>query len=169
MTDRPIRPGVLHHLVTQMGTPSRLKLQKMSYLLQEGLEIPTAYRFKMHHQGPISDELTNVTDWMRGTGYLEIWDDPDKPGYLVIVRTDPEAEWLKPVQDHEEKLNHVLSALGQRPDEYLELLASVHFVQRLQPDNTREKTLEIASAMKPGIDPTRIDAAYTDLEELGML
>ena len=169
MTDRPIRPGVLHHLVTQMGTPSRLKLQKMSYLLQEGLGIPTAYRFKMHHQGPNSDELTNVTDWMRTTGHLEIWDDPDKPGYLTIVRRDPETEWLTPAQEHEKELDHILSALAQRPDEYLDLLASVHFVQKLQPDNTREKTVETVSAMKPRIEPDSIDAAYTDLEELGML
>ena len=90
MTDRPIRPGVLHHLVKQLGTPSRVKLQKMSYLLQEGLGAGTGYRFKMHHYGPNSDELTNVMDWMRATGYLEIWNEKDSRAYLVIVKREPE-------------------------------------------------------------------------------
>lgn len=169
MTERPIRPGVLHHLVTQLGTPSRLKIGKLSYLLQEGLGVETGYRFKMHHQGPVSDELANIIDWMRGTGYLEVWDDPEKPGYLMIVRTEAEPEWLKPAGEHQGELDHLVSTLGHRPDGYLDLLASVHFVQKLQPENHREKTVETVSAMKPGIEKASVDAAYTDLQDMGML
>ena len=149
MTDRPIRPGVLYYLVKQLGTPSRVKLQKMSYLLQEGLGAGTGYRFKMHHQGPNSDELTNVMDWMRATGHLEIWDDPDKPGYLVIIRRGPEEEWPEALAPEMERLDKLLAALADRPDEYLELLARVHFVRRIQADEPREKILEIVGAMNP--------------------
>ena len=169
MTDRPIRPGVLHHLVKQLGTPSRVKLQKMSYLLQEGLGAGTGYRFKMHHYGPNSDELTNVMDWMRATGYLEIWNEKDSRAYLVIVKREPEEEWPEAAVPEMEKLDKLLAALAGRPDEYLELLARVHFVRRIQADEPREKILEIISAMNRKILPASIDAAYTELEELGML
>ena len=169
MTDKPVRPGILHHLVEQLGTPSRMKVQKLSYLLQEGLGAKTGYRFKMHHQGPVSDDLANVIDWMRATGHLEIWDKPDSPGYLMIVRDKAEEEWLEAIATEREKLDRLLEALGTRPDEYLNLLASVHFVQKLQPDNSPEKTIQTVGAMKPKILPASTQAAYTDLEELRML
>ena len=167
MNEKPIRPGVLHHLVQKLGTPSRMKVQKLSYLLQEGLGAGTGYRFKMHHQGPVSDELANVTDWMRATGHLEMWNNPETQGYLIIVRLDAEEEWREAAAPEREKLDRLLEALGTRPDGYLELLASVHFVQKIQPDNTPKKTAQTVGAMKPKILPASIKAAYADLEELG--
>ena len=141
MDTQTLRPAVLHHLVEKLGTPSRLKLQKLNYILQEGLGVPTKYRFGMRHQGPISDELTNQVDWMRATGYLSVWDDPDKPGYLVMVTAEPEPEWQEQTQRYSEALDHLLRALAHRPDQYLDLIASVLFVQRIQPENSGEKTL----------------------------
>ena len=147
MDTQTLRPAVLHHLVKSLGTPSQLNVQKVSYLLQEGLGVPTNYRFKMHHQGPISNKLTDVMDWMKTQGYLEIWADPGGPGYLVIVRRDAESEWEPTRKAHENHLEAILNSMGHRPHKYVELLATVHYVRRIESQETREKILSTVGAM----------------------
>ena len=44
------RLALLHHLVERLGTHSRIKIQNMSCLLREGLEVKTDHWFKMQHR-----------------------------------------------------------------------------------------------------------------------
>ena len=50
MAGQAPRLSLLHHLVERLGTHSRIKIQNMSYLLREGLEVKTDHWFEMQHR-----------------------------------------------------------------------------------------------------------------------
>ena len=50
MAGQAPRLALLHHLVERLGTHSRIKIQNMSYLLREGLDVKTDHYFKMQHR-----------------------------------------------------------------------------------------------------------------------
>ena len=50
MAGQAPRLALLHHLVERLGTHSRIKIQNMSYLLREGLDVKADHYFKMQHR-----------------------------------------------------------------------------------------------------------------------
>jgi len=125
----------------------RLILQKTVYLLQAfGLYL--GYRFSWYHYGPYSPELAS-----NGFSLVDIFD------------KIPKGRFVK--KSSEKRFSEFLSFLGsKRSDaEWLELLASIHFLKRLYPYKSKEDIIDIVTKKQPYFDPEKCRKAWDHLEK----
>jgi len=112
---------------------SRLQMQKSIYLAQAaGLDL--GYRFNWYVRGPYSPNLAD--------DYYEAFRDPDFAGTYIAS------------QDLRNRLQGVKNAIGSSPSsatttEWLEALASVDFIRRVQRKRSLEEARKKFEAEKP--------------------
>ena len=130
---------------------SRLIFQKTIYLLQAfGLHF--GYRFSWYVSGPYSTNLT-------------------RDGYELIgsFKEAPNVTFTK--ASSEEKFNDFLSFLGDRKNDanWLETLASIHFLRRVYPKKGRMEILGMILEKQPHLTAEEFNEALLHLEEFGLL
>lgn len=134
----------------------RVTLQKAIYLAQAA-GVPLRYRYNWYVMGPYSPDLTR--------DYYALHEQPqDSPesGKSVVLR-EPFAstiERLRPAM-------RVPSGVQLTPSEWLELLASVHYLRNRSAFNTEETQARL-DAVKPHVSRHTRQATAT-LSELGLV
>jgi uncharacterized protein len=161
-------------LATLVGWAGRLKsrkrLQKVAYLLQMmGCSLDA--EFTLHHFGPYSFDLAQLTDEMACAGLLAEHPEPQRVGSRYDYElTDKAKAQLKDLQDHddvkkmapfEEKAKDLLKE-NLRTLEYAATLAYFHRGQR-----TLDEAKQAAAAFKKlppeGAEMTKAEELYQSL------
>ena len=72
MTTQQLQLGILYRIILDFPKIGKTRLQKISYLLQEAMGLPTRYEFRMHHYGPYAESVETNIARLKLTGYVEI-------------------------------------------------------------------------------------------------
>ena len=148
--------------------PGKTSIQKMVYFLQEGLSLPLGYYFKMHYYGPYSEKLDRNLAVADAMGHVDITLNPDGFGYSISL-----GEYYVDDAEHSFHMDddavNMIRRLSDLPLLDLELWATVHFIQRLRPTWAREKVVDTVRRVKPKFTAERIDTAYQNIVDMGLL
>ena len=129
----------------------RIQFQKTVYLLQT-FGIYLGYQFSWYLRGPYSPGL-------------------GKDGFDLAALGDLPKEFHFDSPDHETTFLDFLDFLGDnrnRP-EWLELVSSIHFLKRLQPNLTKDQVISRMQAKIPGVAKSKCDTAWNLLEKRGFI
>lgn len=151
------RIAFINKIVTECDNIGKTKIQKISYFLQESVGIDLKYPFRMHYYGPYSDDLDQVVSLAETLGHIDISPDPNGFGYHVTATTNGEDE---PKQIGNEKVDAAIRVLGILETVQLELYATIHFVTKQQPENSKNDTINVVGKIKPKFHPDHIESAY---------
>ena len=77
-------------IIRQLGDAGKIKIQKLTYFLQESLGIGAGYLFRMYHYGPYSEDLDTDMTRLKLEGYVNITPDADGYGFHVMPADDSE-------------------------------------------------------------------------------
>ena len=167
---------VVERLAEQRKDVGKTKIQKISYFLQEAVEVPLKYRFRMHYFGPYSDDLDNALSLSRALGYVKIAPDPNGFGYHVTPGDVTEGRWFDVKYDMAEdtgvdvkNVEQVIDALGKLKVHELELYASIHFIGNSKSGGSKERTLDTVGKAKPGFKADQIEKAYQHLQDANLI
>lgn len=122
-------------------TVSLLEVHKLLYFMQEAGE-PLKLQFQKAHYGPYAENLRHVLNEIEGhliTGYSDGGDDPQKQLTVVPGATEDATQFLQQHPETLERFNKVSQLVeGFESPFGLELLASVHWVQKHEQLNQQE-------------------------------
>lgn len=122
-------------------TVSLLEVHKLLYFMQEAGE-PLKLKFQKAHYGPYAENLRHVLNEIEGhliTGYSDGGDDPQKQLTVVPGATEDATQFLQQHPETLERFNKVSQLVeGFESPFGLELLASVHWVQKHEQLNQQE-------------------------------
>ena len=169
MSTQEIRLAILHRIISKSDDVGKTQLQKLGYFLQEALDVPMGYSFRMYHYGPYGDALETDVSRLKLTGYIDI--EPDSQGYGFHINSKDESldEWRVLAEPYEEKIDSVIETFGGSPAYELELAATIHFVRKLLPDVPPEEVITRVKSLKPRFDEAYIRCRHSELERLGFL
>jgi len=129
----------------------RLILQKTIYLLQVfGLNL--GYNFSWYIRGPYSTELTKD-----GFNLIEIYDGLCQRRFVA--------------ENAERRFKEYLEFLGERKNDsdWLELLASVHFLKKSYPSKDEEEIIGTLMRYKPHFTKERCREAWNHLKKYKLI
>ena len=169
MDTQVLRFAVFHYLVKQLGNPSWNKMKCLSYLLQEGLGANMQQKFSLDADGPSSGEVDNTNYLLMTNDYIDMRIEPERLAYVITLKREAPEEWTDARDSERKRMNTLLKTLGSRSDPYLELISRTHYVQRQEPNNSREKVKEAVRLMMPKAQPQAIEVAHAEIERLEML
>ena len=162
------RLTTIQRIVANCENTGKTKIQKISYFLQESLDVPLKYPFRIHYYGPYSDQLDNVLSLAHSMGRIEIEPDPDWFGYHVTSTERPtssqheEDGQSKDIQP--EPIDSVIRRLGSLETYELELYATIHFIGRPERGTSKEETVSTVCKLKPKFTENKISHAYDVLK-----
>lgn len=169
------RLAFIQEIVERHAGIGKTKLQKISYFLQEAVEVPLKYRFRMHYFGPYSDDLDNALSLSRALGYVKIAPDPDGFGYHITPGEVTEDRWFQDYDMAEDTgadvktVEQVIDILGKLKVHELELYASIHFIGKSKSGISKENTLATVRKVKPGFSAKQVEQAYQKLQEAKLI
>ena len=154
------RLAVTQFIVEQLEDTGKIKIQKILYFLQEAIGLPLQYRFRMHHYGPFSEDIENDISVLQAIGSIKVVPDQEGYGYHVTPTSEEKIPWDNEIQKSKEKITQVVNLLKELEARDLELYATVHFVQNLLEDPSKEQVLNTVSRVKPQFSRDTILEAY---------
>ena len=157
------RLAAIQSIVEQSEDIGKTKVQKIVYFLQEGLGVPLHYSFRMHHYGPFSQDIDSDISALQSVGYIEVNHDPYGYGYHIIPVSGRQLPWDQKLGKYRGEMIEAISALSVLDASDLELIATVHFVQHLIDDPSKEKVLDTVCRLKPKFTKGTIQSAYEQL------
>ena len=164
-----LRLAIIHHIVTQLDDVGKTRVQKLCYFLQEALNVPTQYAFKMHHYGPYAEAVETDIARLKLAGYVNIEADLQGYGFHIPSIDEPLEEWNHYIESFGDAIRKILSVWGSRQTNELELAASIHFVQKLLPGIEPDEMLKRVKALKPKFGETFIQHQYAELKKSELL
>ncbi len=166
------RIAFIRRIVDRCDDMGKTKIQKISYFLQESLDVELGYRFRMHYYGPYSDDLDGALSFAEALGFIEIEPDPDGFGYHVTA-CEEESPWPDrydiPTQHDVTQIDDAIEILGGLETYELELYATIHLIGGPESERSREQTIKTVGKLKPRFTHDRIDGAYQSLENAGLM
>ena len=169
MDNQEFRLALTYRLIYQLGDAGKIQLQKMVYFMQEAFGVPTKYSFKMYHYGPYSEELDTDTSLLKLIGSVSVDRDAGGYGFHITPNGEPAEGWESATDAYDDKINKAIEVLGNKPATQLELLASIHFVNRLIDESTQAQVINIVHGLKPKFDEETIGLHYDELKKVGLL
>ena len=166
---RKRRIAAIKLIVDQLEDLGKTKLQKLLYFTQEAIGAPLEYRFRMHHYGPFAEDIENDISFMKAIGHLDVQPDTSGFGYHIRPASSEPLPWDEELEKFKGKMTETIDKLGMLDIPDLELSATVHFVQQLLKEPTRDSVLYNASRLKPRFSPQTILAAYNKLVEANLM
>ena len=166
------RIAFIRRIVDRCDDMGKTKIQKISYFLQESLDVELGYRFRMHYYGPYSDDLDGALSFAESLGFIEIEPDPDGFGYHVTA-CEEESPWPDRydilTQHDVTPIDNAIDVLGKLETYELELYATIHLIGGPESTRSREQTVQTVKKLKPGFTPLQIDGAYQDLRNARLI
>jgi len=166
---RRTRLAFVYGLVEKLEDTGKIRLQKLVYFLQEAFGVPTGFSFRMHHYGPYSDDLDTEMTRLKMNGYLNIVSDPQGYGFHVNVADEPDGSWRKIIDANMTEIEKVLVLFGEKTPSQLELMATIHFVDRLRNHPSTGELIKLVNGLKPKFTPEYIKASCVELTDSGFL
>ena len=163
------RLAAIQCIVEQSGDIGKTKIQKMVYFLQEQAGVPLHYRFRMHHYGPFSDEIDSGISALQLAGYIRVTHDLNGYGYHITPTSATQLPWDNELSKCREEMTQAIRELGLLDASDLELYATIHFVQQLLKEPTRESVIVNVGRLKPRFSPPTIRAAYNKLVQENLM
>ena len=163
MSTQEFRLAILHRLVAERQDIGKTELQKLIYFLQEALDVPTRYSFRMHHYGPFAESIETDLARLELTGFVEV--EPDRQGYgfHITPLDSPIDGWRRMVQPYTDSIDRTLQFFEDWPTYELELAATIHFVRNLLPNARTEEVLEKVRALKPKFSMDQVARSHQEL------
>ena len=163
------RLGVLHQLVRELGDSGKIKIQKLTYFLQEAFTVQLGYSFRMHHYGPYSEQIEGDLATLRSMGYVRITPDAAGYGFHVIATPEGDLPWPVVSTGYQDAVRRVVNLFGSHDSTTLELYATIHFVRSILGDVPSREVLKAVSHLKPGFSDHRISQGYDELAKERLL
>jgi len=109
----------------------RTAIQKLLYFL-DVLGVPMRFRFRIHHYGPYSDELTAALDWMLADDVVvDAATDPRYSNYSPGANwPDLKSDYQAQLEVHRQTITSVARVFGPMEPRMLELIATLDFSYR---------------------------------------
>ena len=169
MNTQEFRLAILHKLISELEDTGKTRLQKLAYFLQEAVNIPTTYAFRMHHYGPYAEALETDIARLSLTGFIKV--EPDSQGYGFHIKPidSPFEEWSRLVEPYNEGIGRAIEVFGNRQTHELELAATIHFVDSLLADASTDEVLDKVKSLKPRFDESYIQNVHSELKSVGFL
>ena len=169
MSTQELRLAVQFEIISRLEDVGKIQLQKLTYFLQEEMDVPTEYPYRMHHYGPYSEGLETDTTRLKFAGYVDV--QPDSGGYgFHITRTDnPREEWASLREPYSEEINRVVEIFAGRRIPELELMATIHYMRNLRPNLSNKELLEMVRALKPKFSEGYVNKVHNEMEVLGLI
>lgn len=169
MSTQELQLAILHRVTSQLGDVGKIRLQKLAYFLQEAMEVPTKFSFRMHHYGPYAEDLERDTAWLKFAGYINIASDPEGYGFHITPTDGPREEWKTMLHHHEESIELAVDIFGDRSISELELAATIHYMRRLRPKLDTDELLNVVRDLKPRFSVGYVSAIHAELKQLNLL
>lgn len=168
-----LRRMAIMTILHQVGSIDQRRFHRLFYMIQEGLEIPTDFRFKMLHQSPFSDELDDGISYIKGlVGGIGF--SYHEEGYRILDAEIPEL-WQEGREFDKmyPRVRAVASALNKYPDGFFHVHATLLMVLSLKNKDDQVKRLEdvvnIISNLMPKFTRRLVLDAYENLGRFGLL
>ena len=144
----------------------RMHIQKLIYLAQEWLGLPSGYEFVLYQRGPYSFELDADVRAVRSIGAVDI--NPAPPYGPSYFRTSlgETISKLSPIETElNDKLIALASDLGPKTASELELLATTHYVLHGDYESDKDIVRRVVS-LKPQFTPDDVEDALEQVRQL---
>lgn len=167
-----MRIAFIRRIVDRCEDIGKTKIQKISYFLQESVNVELGYRFRMHYYGPYSDDLDGALSFAESLGFIDIEPDPDGFGYHVTA-CEEESPWPREydieMRPEVDQIDRAIDVLGKLETHELELYATIHLIGGPESTRSREQTIETVKRLKPRFTPLQIDGAYQALRNARLI
>jgi len=181
------RFAILAYLICEgnkkWGKVGHTYIQKLVYLLQEGLKVNLGYRFKMHYYGPYSEELWASLTSMEGMKLISIKVAPTTYGYNIYIspldkayKFAEEVEVKDKDKDFEgikRQASKLISLFEGKSTRDLELLGTCHFVYQILKKRGKEadasSVAKVVLNLKPHFNEEQVKDALKLLKERELL
>lgn len=146
-------------------------IQKSIYILQEGLDEPLRYDYRLYFYGPYSQELANDIDTLSDLGLIDIEYSTSGYGYQIKL-TEYGKRFL---HDHLQesladggKIEKVISLIGgSATTKSMELLGTVLYFTKISQD--RSEIVSLVKMVKPHFTDRDVESALKKLKSGGLI
>lgn len=144
----------------------RMHIQKLIYLAQEWLGLPSGYEFVLYQRGPYSFELDADVRAVRSIGAVDIKPAPPYgPSYFRTGLGEAVSK-LSPIETElNDKLIALAKKLGPKTASELELLATTHYVLHEDHESDKDIVTRVVS-LKPQFTPDQVEQALAQVRQL---
>lgn len=171
------RIAIIRRIVGLHRDIGKTKIQKIVYFLQESVNVPLKYPFRMHYYGPYSDELDGNLSLTKSIGYIDIDPDPNGFGYHVTPVEEMEGTSWQGYEMSDDPEVHVLTdgidnaidILGRLDTPQIELYATIHLINGLRGNSSKEKTVQTVKRLKPKFSMEHIENSYQTLRNANLI
>lgn len=143
-------------------------VQKSTFFLEEGLDLPLDLHFYMYKYGPFSSDLRQLLGEMRANYLIDI--EPRGPyGPSLVVSESGKAlveRFPRTKTQYAARLEFVAARFGSRSVAELERLSTALYVRKEQGNLTRDEQARRVMELKPHLDAPQADAAVDAIDEL---
>jgi hypothetical protein len=139
-------------------------LQKATFLLQELLEVPTEYEYRLHNYGPFSYDLRSDLTEMRGDELLVLVPQPRPYGPKLLPGKRAEqikASFPKTLRRYEQQLDWVGDKISAKGVGTLERLTTAYWVTKHDPGASAADRAKQLQEIKPHVP---VEAAQEAVE-----
>lgn len=174
--DEKTKFGIIASILDRLGEKrlyyGTVVAQKIMYFLQEAFSVGLDYHFYFYHYGPYADGLDRDLKIMEMYEIISIGYDPKKIGYSIRLEPGASAyiDSAKPmIERYFNKINKVIGLFGDFYPADLELLATIHYVNRNNKNLPKATRIAKVQKLKPKFGKNSINRQYTWLEKKGLL
>jgi uncharacterized protein YwgA len=149
----------------------KTKLQKLVFLMKEVYRVPADYRFHFYTYGPYSSALSGDVDYLGLIGALKVDFNAYENQYDIKPGVDSGNLLQKAaefINQHRAEIDALLDTYGLRSTRDLELIATVVYIDRYDPDaepNGPDYLADKARELKPKFSEDEIKTAISKLAE----
>ena len=167
--ERMGRLAVIREVVDRLGDAGKTQVQKIVYFLQEGVEVPLGYSFRMYYYGPYSDGLDSDLSLASAMGYVQVEPDFQGFGYHVTPTEVDAPDWSTSLAERIGDIRSTIDHLGELEVWMLELCATIHFVDQLKAGQSVEEIVATVSRLKPKFSRQVIEQGLITLQDTKLI
>ena len=171
------RVAFIERIVCNSEDIGKTKIQKILYFLQESLDVPLNFRFRVHYFGPYSDGLDDALSLTKSLGRIDIQPDRDGFGYHITpIAGLSDAYWQEydisedpEIETSVENIDSAIEVLSNLATSQIELYATIHFIDGPKGRKPKEQTIETVGKLKPKFAASQIEDAYDTLKQVNLI
>lgn len=150
-------------------------MQKLTYLLQNALQIELGYSFRIHYYGPYSEEVWQDLRILDELKILNVTPQKDGYGYSITLGENSALFNRDGSAIPGDAISKLVEVLGGCDVKVLEIIATTHYAysflasNKLEESKLAEETTKAVTALKPHIHPNQVSTAIGIMKELAWI